>query len=530
MSSLRFFKNLDLKDSYISSRNDLDYISERNLVFMVCAYCNYISIEEISLFFDISPKVTSDYISYWIKLKYLKKIKLVGRVSCTDSLYAYTKQGYEYAKNLLGNHTFNYKLHKENPKNVHDYAAGMNFFPTLTLPFNHLITWDVETIYGSYRRDERTLCVDCELHYKERVFHIEEDLDNESNYVLLNKLNNYYKYELFSTGANNHYLIISFFKPFYYNAPAFNQTQLQHIYTAMTSSGIDSLIAYKDSCTDSKQVSCIDSLLQLAGNLYAATDISLEDIKRMATKQTSSNLFYQQYCEMEQYRLFTQKKRSLETYLSTNSSNYPMNVIYSGTPLYVVPTMMFRRYVKGICAFQETMMESIKKCLSMFYSFNDSYSERALAGFDKYNNPLVLRNCLSAKEGNVFIEFASIDISSAFRIERFFSESDSLRNDKPSHLIILVDNEADARYLALRIGDNAKLSYLSAGIMSDTSHNDMYFMLYGDLFRERKSGLFREWGYTAIENKQGQLVKIRDSERFNIVSKSNADRAFKKGL
>lgn len=174
------------------------------VVLTMTVLCKFVSVEEFVTYFRMKPSQVNNIFKNlkdkgWVETKRIVN-KSFSRISRTDTLYTYTKEGYETVKNSeVGKFIYNeYRFVSENPKNLHDYVNGMNLFGGLSAiePYSaRRMGWVRENTYGDIRRAEGTLSIDGHLMLPDdRELLFETDMDNESLDVLLGKLDKYCKY------------------------------------------------------------------------------------------------------------------------------------------------------------------------------------------------------------------------------------------------------------------------------------------------------------------------------------------------
>ena len=527
-------------DEYIPSFYAIDNIENRehNLLLLI-VLCGFVSKEEIVTFTGMSYRFCEKLISGLLRDGYVESIPLKlsksRYVSRAGALYTFTKKGYEIAKGFRGGHKIinDYRKKKANPKNVHDYANGMNLFASIIglngIPFD----WIRERVYGKYMRGSKgALAVDGEISLLGFTLHIEQDIANESNPVLLDKLFYYQKYPergKAMLSSDEHALLISYYVPNTLESAAFHPKNLTALARMVQDQNTDMPMedAFYGIELPSELSNTLKELTRMAGGKKKEKcGLKVSDLLAMSGRFTSENPFYQNVYKQYQYRKFTAKREELGAMLSSMPDYESIRLdIYKGAPIYIAPTLLLERYIRLICDFK-SYFEKLSACLSSYFgtlSFQE-YSPRGAI-----DQRLTLRNHFSSECGAIYVEYPTIDLGAMMRIRRFMERSEELPS--VNHLILLVDYASEALEIAKRIKDfKRKRQQVNGFMYNDTTYagiyekkdkNDLYFLKRSDLEAGHADRLFYAYGYREVEDDNGNFVGIGKNEICYLLSDTN---------
>ncbi len=176
----------------------------REAVLVLCAYCFYLSQEELSLLYPVYPAFTqlsSRVFKPLIDLGYIVSEPAQKQNECEGTcktFYSITKSGYEYANSLCnGKLTVKYRKNRTRIAKSHSYYIGYNLIEILLL--GYAVTWQREYLLSSsFSLGKKMLQVDarCDLYeaFGQHPFYtiyVEQDLGTEGNSVLFNKMMTY---------------------------------------------------------------------------------------------------------------------------------------------------------------------------------------------------------------------------------------------------------------------------------------------------------------------------------------------------
>ena len=523
------FLSLDLSERYGYKRDDY--------VLILIVLCGYVSKEELVLFTGMSHGYCEQIIHRLIKKSLVESIPLkIAKkryVSRACTLYTFTKKGYDAAKSCRGGQKIinDYRKKKANPKNAHDYVNGMNLLSSLIGLKNLDFTWIRERVYGNYMRGKNeALAVDCEIILHGFTLHIEEDINNEMDNILLDKLLDYQKYP---TRADSMLRSAKHAVLFSYYVPEEMEFLCQRYITSlakMVEDKEDGLLledAFRDTCLSPELSETLNSLYDEAGRKKNGQSIlKVGDLKEMSGRFLSENPFYQNAFKKDQYRQFIVKRERLSKLIYTMEEYVSVrDCIYEGAPVYICPTLLFERYVRLICDFK-SYAENLESCLGAYFG---KLSFREYSPMGNVENSLILRNRFSSSEGGaVYVEYPTIDMGALLRIRRFMERSDDL--SPAHHLIILVDRASEALKIAKQIKDFDRMwqqidgfesNGKYAGIYRNRSLNDIYYLKREDLEEGRTERLFYASGYREEIDNDGNVVEIGENEICYLYSESN---------
>ncbi len=196
----------------------------RDAILVLCAYCFYLSHEELALLYPVYPAfshLSTRIVKPLIEKKLLTAENAGSSKNCegtASTFYCVTKEGYEQANSLcLGKITSKYKKNRSSIARSHTYYIGYNLIQILLLGYS--VTWEREYFLNSaFSFKQKILQIDAKVDlYKafgQKSFmriYIEQDLGTEANDVLFGKLSNYAQLSLMDDPV--HSLILFSFSP-----------------------------------------------------------------------------------------------------------------------------------------------------------------------------------------------------------------------------------------------------------------------------------------------------------------------------
>lgn len=514
--------------------------SNIDTLLLLIVLVEFVSKEEIVNYWGISYAYCEKLFLQLRKEEFIKSIPLKGQlnkhISRTDTLYTYTKKGYDFATQVIdgGDKKINpYKPKKETVKHLHDYINGMNFFGCLIGLQGEDFGWLLEKVYGDYRKNNNTFAEDSEILLGNIRIHIEQDLGTESNYKLLNKL---FEYQRFPNrdhpilSSDEDVVLISFYKPLYMKEPAYQQVQVSNLAKEISDMDINCKL---EAAVRDKNIS--KNMLETLRSLYKESDkisgdygnLKVADMQKMNVKYCAENPFYQNAFNKKQYESFIKKRANLFQYLWVLDEYKDIRRdIYKGVPIYIAPTVLLERYIRYISRFS-SYYDNLSKCLTSYFGELNFkyYSPRG-----QIEKNMVLRNQFSSKCGKIYVEYPTIDLGALMRIRYFLQQSSTLSS--VNHLIILVDQPSEALKIAKWIKDFNRMwqqidgfdvNGTYAGIYRDRSLNDIYYLKREDLEAGRPERLFYANGYQEVENNDGKMVGIGENEICYLYSESHPE-------
>ncbi len=519
------------------------------VVLLMTVLCKFVSVEEFVIYFRMHPSQVNNIFKNLKDKSFVEPIKItnksISRVSRTDTLYTYTKAGFEAIINYpeIGPRIFNpYKFVKENSKNLHDYVNGMNLFAAISSIepfFLDSVFWVREPTYGDIKRADKTLSIDAGLNYKKgKTVLIETDLNNESNWILINKLEKYCKYpnkmHPFLSMENNQYVIVfSCFFPIRMDEYAFIQKNIRDIISNMKDFPEDYLLSdYYDLVgkhlgTDLEKTlrEILDTPMGIASKDRKMREkLTVGDFRSMGTRFAIENPFYLNGFNRYQYLKFREKKKKLTDEFGgyrSNDYDYLHSATHGGQAIYAVPTVLLGNYIAYITDFNH-YRNKIASCLEKYFgaiNFND-YMEHASYTAKKIGVN-TLRNLFHSKKGVIGVEYYSIDITSIFRIDAFHESEEY--TEFPIHLIVIVDEIQDAYDVSMQIRDfNRHKQYIlkegQAYLNEEMDKCDILYLLKSDLEKGKKDALFFYSGYKTYVDEDGKLAR-KTNEYHKLVPK-----------
>ena len=526
-------------ENYILSSLSLDgSFSRKKCILLFVVLCGYISKEEIVTFTGMSYPYCKKMIEHLLRDELIEAIPLrlssARYVSRTDTLYTFTKKGYDQLKSWgAGANVYNtYRKKKVNPKNVHDYINGMNLFACLIAMKGKRIGWFREHVYGHYMRNNETLAVDSEITIGKFTLHIEQDIGNEMKSIVLDKIFSYQEYPSRSEpilSSDNHALLFSYYDPNYLIQSAFHQTSINTLASMVSDKNPG---AYLEDVFAGAELS--EELLKTLNSLYKEAGrkkggkcvLRVSDLIEMSGFSVN-NPFYQNAVKKHQYRKFEAKRKELFAPLCTMDEYKDIRYdLFQGFPIYIAPTLLLERYIRFMCDFL-SYSENLTSCLAPYYgelSFGN-YSPRGFLW-----DGVVLRNSFSSKSGAMFVEFPTIELGALMRIRQFLDKSNEISS--VNHLIVVVDSMSEAMEIAKWVKDFTRrrqqgLVNLDGGdreytfLYSNKNYNDIYYLRRSDLEDGKPERLFSVTGYNEYLDDNGNMVGTGEMKIFYLVSEQN---------
>lgn len=484
---------------------DCDSLTQSNFILILIVLLNYASCEELTRF-GLSYRLVYKYLQKLTKSGLIQKIPIElsanHRVSFTDDLFTFTKNGYDMVNDVLcGNKVLNAYPHKksfENIHNLHSYLVGMNLVEALIGLNNKHFNW----IREEHLHGKKSFVCDCRIASNKFNIYFEEDLGNEKNEILLNKLLQYQKYppipsEIYQPSDCNPIPILSSKNTT--TAIVFSYYQPRTHNNAVGQGKINELVDSLDMQADSTSVVNIspellapknkntlemikdefinpkkNKLLQQRckgvipeytwknANNEKLNALKVFDLRDMRKKYSGENPFLQNSFRKKQYISFSAKRENLfETF--TKMSYYTdyhdiYNEIYCGYPIYIVPTCLLSRYIRYIAEFK-SYFPNLSRCLEPYFGKIDYASFKSNGRvIDTKEVKAYLRNIISTPCCNVCIEFPTIDFPSKWRIKTFYEHIQHAV--RPTQLIVLVDYIQEAFNISYDIKDFEQFSKL----------------------------------------------------------------------
>lgn len=558
LSNIDDFKNVIGNKVYRFLKED----KTENVIMSIVVLCGYISREEITLL-GYSYLYVGKIIDRLIKKGYVELLPITAsgkyRVSSSGSLYTFTKKGYDYVLSLKSRARVHNDYRKKgvNSKNLHDYLVGYNLIESLVGLSNTDIEWQRECVYGNYRRDKKTLACDGEVVLSDgRTLHFEEDLGNEINTTVLDKLFYYRKYSssngkpLLSASNPENILVFSYCNPLYLTGAAFSQRKVNKLadYLKDVDGGI-SVYSYfqenketlpkeiretmagllEESCEEKRRNYEIKNGKRIIIDLDPVKEekrrygkLKVSDVLEMRAVYAGDNPFYVNAYRKDQFKTFLTKRLNLMNLLFHHEDgryNDLLPEFMRGCPIYMAPTCLMHRYVRFIGEFL-TYRENLQKCLGTYFGNLNfgQYQVRGPVGQMDDGEQFFLRNILPSSFGNVCIEYPLIDLTAAERIKVFH------HNEKntafPVHLIVIVDSNKEAFELSEQILDfdrNRKVSpyygnYLYSNANRESS--DIFYLRRSDLESGNENSLFFIAGQIDERDERGKIIKIYEENRY----------------
>lgn len=479
-----------------------DYLSQKNFVLILMVLLNYSSCEEfVNLGF--SYRLISKYIRMLKNSGFIEKVpvelKSNHRVSCTDDLYTFTKLGYDSVRySLCGDKVFNaYSSKKtfEDIHSLHTYLLGMNLVESLIGLKNKRFNWAREVCLSDKKRTKYSFVCDCKISFSDFEVYFEEDLGNEKNETLLNKLLGYRSNKstpydntpILSSNNHNVAIVFSYYQPRRQGCRAIGQGKINKLIDMLRNAEDDEHVCSLD--RSQLSIECQNTLKQIEeeflnhkNNKYTTqrgnmnipdktwidnclkkyNELTISDLRAMKSKYSAENPFLQEVFRKNQYISFVTKRENLYELFRKKQFKDKFEEIYTevrlGCPVYLVPTCLLSRYIRFIADFP-SYFNNFSSCFESYFGKLDytSFKPCDTVGTEgeKY---FCMRNIISAGCCDICIEFPSIDFLAMERIRLFYTFI--RRTTKPTQLIIIVDFYQEAYNISCKIKDFWRFSEL----------------------------------------------------------------------
>jgi len=490
---------------------------KQNNILVLLYLCTYISAEELAYYLGLpenSFKSLHVLLNYMEKKKYIKKYNLKSKDNCTRVLYYLTQDGFHMAAALFDTSTpIDFKKRGKDVTIMHDYSTGMNIFHLLL--FNKPFAFFKEFSFGVSAATGRdvagTLRVDGICIFKDSPYRIffEEDLGNEKNGILLDKLVKYQSYGHMEH-ENTESIVFSFRKSYCTaDAPeykAYSPALLKSLHAYLMEHNYDSLGSFissysvslpgsshvnemqdKSSADMYKFYTAATEVLSCTG-IYNKKDHSLRgdmslyglstfiaELEELKSDWKNKDLNEQQFAfTTAKFRMITGlilakfRKAEMQTDLY-------MYALMRGYSVWCIPTALLSNYLPYICMGLSGMhitLEGYLKKLDRSITFKSFTFENRLKL--SYGNPypVNLRNIYTYSGGYIALEYVSKDIGGLARAVRF--REFYLNEDMHITLLCLVDSYKDALFLSGK-------DYLNCDGIRFSTSNRVYFILQHEL-------------------------------------------------
>ena len=501
-----------------------------HILLLLCVLCGFLSKEEMVWFTSRSYVYIEKCFRSLVKKGYLEPVlpnppqkRILAK---TGRLYTFTKNGYQLITQLFGQENIlnAYQKKAASPLNVHDYLCGRTFLSCIQGLYGEPFSYLREHVYGLHRRGIKTLAVDAELFFPAFTLHIEQDTGSESNAYLLSKLFLYQKYPLAAPifPSKDHAILISYARPVLSSSPAFYRRRV-HTLTKMLEKQQDETLLKDAFFATFLPKELEETLTAILEKESLEKPFTVSDLRKMDTRYAQENPLYQKAYQDRQYQFFLEKRKALHFALfSTPEYALIRQGFLKGGTVFLAPTYQVEGYIRYICLFP-SYFENFSECLASYFGTLSTLRHET---WRDLGNGLTLLHHIPSECGELYFEYPTIDLSAPFRIREFVQISATLSGSH--HIIVIVDNEKEALYLAkwtkdfYRRGEQALLpggDVLTALFVNPT-RNDVYYLTKADLEQKRTERLFFASGYREYPNNDG-VIAIGENRIFRLISEKN---------
>lgn len=462
--------NINTIDQMINHMRETLSFTGRDLqdaILVLCAYCFYLTNEEVALAYPIFPAFThlsTRAFAPLTKKGYIKPIKAESRKEMEGTakvFYTITAQGYQYANSLCqGKLTAKYNAHRSKVARSHRYYIGYNFIQLLMLGFP--LTWQREYTMGKFSMTrDSALQVDgvCELYeaFGNKPFetiYIEQDLCSEHNDVLVGKLENYASFGLMdypdrsllvfsmsqkgvSLGVNGSTKVVH----------PYSEPRCNKLITYMKEMYLDDVYdAYMTGYPDAKFITALMLKVGAAketenGLKKGSNRFSLEQLKEFRDLVNQDRNPYRQK-EYNMIRSRAARSRLEEMvkvlYAHLGSSDLFMLRIRRGYQIhYYATTLVAERIKYAMLSHYKDKQRDLE--LSLSYMGNVKFKgELSKDIFLTSGLKMNLRNEFTSDNGNIYMEFLNSDVGGWVRSAQFIKKYVS---DTPLTLVTVFETK-----------------------------------------------------------------------------------------
>ena len=475
----------------------------QNNLLVILYLCKYISADELTYYLGLPE---NSFKSLHVQLNYMEKKKLINKISLRSkdgfsrTFYYLSQEGFYTAAPLFASGIpTEFKRRGKEYSVMHDYSVGLNALQLILFgkPFSFVREYSYGVSAATGRDKAGSLRVDAICIFQNtpyRLF-IEEDLGNEPNGTLLDKLVKYNRYgnmEHASTEA----IVYSFRKPYCTaeppDFPVYSPSSLKALLKGLEASGINSLADVINMANSSSQsvseadIAMVCNVARCVGILNrdgrVRGDMSLtgladfiKELEELRSDWRVKDLNKQQYdFTLAKFRMLSGLLISKYRRNNMNADQY-MSELMKGFSVWMVPTSLLVNYMPFIfpeLSGMHLVMESSIRRLWSTAKYASSLLQKRLIKEEGNPMPLILKNIYVAGDELISIEYLSRDIGSLMRVLRF--RTDYLTEDTNITVLCLVDSYKDALFFS-------NSDYLELKGIRFTNRSRIFFILRSEL-------------------------------------------------
>lgn len=477
---------------------------QKNLL-VILYLCKYISADELTYYLGLPE---NSFKSLHVQLNYMENKKLINKISLRSkdgfsrTFYYLSQEGfYEAAPLFASGIPSEFKRRGKEYSVMHDYSVGLNALQLILFgkPFSFIREYSYGVSAATGRDKAGSLRVDAICIFQNtpyRLF-IEEDLGNEPNGTLLDKLVKYKRFGNMEHAATEA-IVFSFRKP-YCTAeppeyPVYSPSSLKAFLRRLEASGVNSLadvirgansgsqkLSEADYNMSSSIARCV-GILSRDGRVHGDMSLTgladfIREIEELRSDWRVKDLNKQQYdFTLAKYKMLSGLLISKYRRNNMNTDLY-MSEMMKGFSVWMVPTSLLVNYLPYIypeLSGMHTTFENALKGLWPEARYASSLLQKRLLKADGNPMPLILKNIYSAGDEQISIEYVSRDIGALMRVIRF--RMDYLDEDTGITVLCLVDSYKDALFLSNQ-------EYLDLKGIRYHHRSRIYFILRSELHK-----------------------------------------------
>lgn len=441
----------------------------RNNILTALFYCSYLTAADLSYYLGMpekSFKSLHKQLNDMEQAGLIKKAPLKTKDAFSRVLYYPTESGFSMAAAYIGvPYLFSYKRRGKQITTMHDYSIGLNALQLML--YGNSFIWNKEVsyseIYGGVKKNG-SICIDAVCDFVDTPYrmYIEEDLGNESNGILLGKLEKYYQYDLLRNGTTEA-VVYSFRQPYLTcDAPqimAYSAKMVDKVmkWLMKENKGLnEALASLQWQKNDLENLALYETIESLCGVLEleeGKKDITADFLALYIKDLEELKLDFRVRDHNILQETFTRKKfQSLAGILARNyrmdssSMSSYLSDLMKGFPVYCTSTTLLSNEIPFYFYKQASMQYAMSFCLKKVFPDIqvESYEEvlsPPLSHMTGHMRLLGLRNAFTFRHGKVCVEYLGRDLGAVLRTLRYIDEY--MSKETKTFLVCIIEQFSD---------------------------------------------------------------------------------------
>lgn len=477
----------------------------QNNLLVILYLCKYVSADELTYYLGLPE---NSFKSLHVQLNYMEKKKLINKISLRSkdgfsrTFYYLSQEGFYAAAPLFASGIpSEFKRRGKEYSVMHDYSVGLNALQLILFgkPFSFIREYSYGVSAATGRDKAGSLRVDAICIFQNtpyRLF-IEEDLGNEPNGTLLDKLAKYKRFGNMEHAATES-IVFSFRKP-YCTAeppeyPVYSPSSLKALLSHLEATKVNSLaevikcqnsssqgVSEADvamSCNVARSVGILSRDGRISGDMsLAGLADFIRELEELRSDWRVRDINKQQYdFTLAKYRMLSGLLISKYQRNNRNTDLY-MSEMMKGFSVWMVPTSLLVNYLPYIhpeLSGMHTAFENALKGVWPSTRYSGCLLQRRLVKLNGSPMPLILKNIYEAGDVQISIEYISRDIGALMRVLRF--RTDYLNENTGIIVLCLVDSYKDALFFS-------NPEYLDLKGVSFENRSRIFFVLRSELHK-----------------------------------------------